>query len=83
MRYDMTYTGRRYTKSSNQESEFEMVLNPYLLGKLTIDKQTGWKKFMLNIKFSAENLFNVNYQNILWRPMPGRFYSVSTGLKYN
>ena len=83
VRYDLNAVGKRYTKSSNQESDFEKVLNPYMLGKITIDKQTDLNKFRLNFKFTAENLFDVNYQNILWRPMPGRFYGISIGIKYN
>ena len=83
VRYDMNFVGRRYTKSSNQESDFEKVLNPYMLGRITIDHQTEWNRFRLNTRFIAENLFNVNYQNILWRPMPGRVYSISAGIKYN
>lgn len=83
LRYDMNLTGRRYTSSSNQESDFEKVLSPFILGKITFDSQTDWNRFRLNIKITADNLFNTDYQNILWRPMPGRFYNLSLGIKYN
>jgi iron complex outermembrane receptor protein len=83
VRYDMTFTGKRYTKSSNQESDFEKVLNPYMLGKVTVDHRIDWNKFRLNTKLVVENIFNTTYQSILWRPMPGRFYSISIGIRYN
>jgi iron complex outermembrane receptor protein len=75
--------GKRYTKSSNQESDFEQVLNPYLLAKVTAERQFHWEELQLRLKFSADNLFNQNYQSILWRPMPGRYYTVSLAFKFN
>ena len=79
LKYDLNYTGKRYTKSSNIESYFEQVLNPYWLSKVVIDKQVEWNNYTLNLKFTVENIFDNNYQSILWRPMPGRFYSFSLG----
>jgi len=77
LKYDLNYTGKRYTKSSNIETYFEQVLNPYWLSKVVIDKQMEWSNYTLNLKFAVENIFDNNYQSILWRPMPGRFYSLS------
>lgn len=82
VKYDLNGVGKRFTKSSNQESDFEQVLNPYFLSKLTLDKQAEWDKFTFNMKFTADNLYNQNYQSILWRPMPGRFYTFSIAIKY-
>ncbi len=82
IRFDINGVGKRYTKSSNQESDFEQVLNPYLLGKFAAEKQMSWNKFQARLKLAVDNVFNQHYQSILWRPMPGRFYTLTLALKY-
>ena len=82
LKYDLEYIGKRYTNSSNEESEYERVLNPYWLSKVSFSKLMESKSFRLNLKFTVENLFDEDYQSILWRPMPGRYYSFSVGLNY-
>lgn len=82
-KFDINSVGKRYTKSSNQESDFEQVLNPYFLGKVTAEKQIIWNEYKLGLKLAVDNLFDQNYQSILWRPMPGRFYSLTLAFKYN
>jgi len=82
LKYDLAYIGKRYTNSGNEESEFERVLNPYWLSKISLDKFMELNSFRINLKFTAGNLFNEDYQSILWRPAPGRFYSFSIGLNY-
>lgn len=82
LKYDLNGIGKRFTRSSNQESDFEQVLNPYWLSRLSFGKQVLWKDFSLNLKCAVENLFDLNYQSILWRPMPGRFYTFSVAFKY-
>ena len=81
-KYDLEYTGKRYTSSNNEESEYERVLNPYWLSKISLDKMVELNALKINLKFTVENLFNEEYQSILWRPMPGRYYSFSVGLSY-
>ncbi len=39
VKYDFEFIGKRYTKSSNLESDFERVLNPYWLSKISLDKR--------------------------------------------
>ncbi len=82
IKYDLEYIGRRYTKSSNNESDFERVLTPYWLSKVSVDKHFDFDVFQVQLKCTVENLFNEDYQSILWRPMPGRFYTFSIGLNY-
>ncbi len=82
LKYDINYTGKRFTKSSNQESGYERVLNPYWLSKISAGKQFDFNAVRLNFKFTVENLFNENFQSILWRPMPGRYYNFSVALNY-
>lgn len=72
---NMEYTGLRYTTSSNQISAYGKHLEPYALAHSELGyafAYKGWKAlFALNI----HNIFNTNYMSILWRPMPGRYYS--------
>jgi outer membrane cobalamin receptor len=82
VKYDLEYIGKRYTKSSNLESDFERVLNPYWLSKISVDKRLDFNAFQMHLKCTVENLFNQEYQSILWRPMPGRFYTFTIALNY-
>jgi len=82
IKYDLNYVGKRFTRSSNRESDYERILNPYWLSKMALDKQIAWNKFTINLKFTVENLLNESYQSILWRPMPGRSYSLSMALNF-
>lgn len=83
VKFDLHGVGKRYTKSSNQESAFEQVLNPYWLGKLTAGKQINYNDVQAYLRLSVENIFNQSYQSILWRPMPGRYYTMSVALKFD
>jgi outer membrane cobalamin receptor len=82
IKFDVNGVGKRYTKSSNRESDFEQILNPYVLGKLTASKQVSWNDLQLDFKLAIDNLFDQTYQSILWRPMPGRFYSLTAAFKF-
>ncbi|MFW5822467.1 MAG: TonB-dependent receptor plug domain-containing protein [Tangfeifania sp.] len=82
LRYDVNFVGRRFTKSSNTESDYERILNPYWLSKVTFEKQVNVQDLTFNLKFTANNLFDETYQSILWRPMPGRFYSFSAAINF-
>ena len=73
----LNYTGLRYTNSSNVMSDYENILNPYMLTNISIGKKLEMKKFGIDLKFRIENLLNVDYQAVLWRPMPGRNYSLT------
>jgi outer membrane cobalamin receptor len=77
------YTGRRYTQSSNEWNYYESVLNPFWLASLTVERT--WdisQQLLLYTQIKADNLLDAGYQQILWRPMPGRHYSISLALKW-
>ncbi len=74
LRGSLRYTGRRYTESSNEESFFECVLNPFWLSSLAIQKKIPVTFADVRLKWRVENLLDANYQQVLWRPMPGRHY---------
>ncbi len=82
LKYDLNGVGKRYIKSDNVESDFEQVLNPYWLSRLSVGRQIEIKNIQAELKLITENLFNQNYQSILWRPMPGRHYTFSVAIKY-
>ena len=80
---NLSYTGKRYTQSSNAWSFYESVLNPFWLTTLSAEK--SWQispGLTMNTQVKALNLLNVNYQQILWRPMPGRHYTLTMALKW-
>lgn len=76
------YTGKRYTTSSNNESAFEEVLNPYWLVHVTMGKKFLMKWFSADASMRIENILDTDYMAILWRPMPGRYYSFNLQLEW-
>lgn len=75
-------TGRRYTSSSNQESDYELILTAFSLSKLDLGYLYEWKNLHARLGLRIENLFDVDYMMILWRPMPGRYYAVNLQIKW-
>jgi iron complex outermembrane receptor protein len=67
-----SYTGYRYTSTDNLE-----YLPEYAIAKASIGNTVSFKKTELSIGISCTNIFDVQYQSVLWRAMPGRSYSVS------
>lgn len=76
------FTGKRYTSSNNVESDFEKVLNPYWLINISFGKRFNWKQFQIDAALNVENLANTDYMAVLWRPMPGRYYSLTLQFYY-
>ncbi|NPA68818.1 MAG: TonB-dependent receptor plug domain-containing protein [Chlorobi bacterium] len=75
LRWSHIYTGKRYTDSSNEE--YRHTLPAYYLENLSAGKKIKKEKITTDIEFKIENLLNENYQEILWRAMPGRQYFLS------
>ena len=80
LNYSLILTGKRYTQSSNEESHFETVLNPYALNHVLFGKEIVLSRMKTTIQFGIYNIFNKSYQVILARPMPGRYYSINLGV---
>ena len=80
LNYSLILTGKRYTQSSNEESHFETVLNPYALNHVLFGKEIILSRMKTTIQFGIYNIFNKSYQVILARPMPGRYYSINLGV---
>ena len=69
--YTIEVTGRRST-SYNAQEFFAYDLPSYVLHHVTLGKQL--KK--LRIELRCNNLTDKDYQNVIWRAMPGRSFEV-------
>lgn len=70
---EFRYTGRRYTTSSNEVTDWESVLNPYSLLDMELGRLVYFQDHRLAFSLKVKNLFNTDYMMVLWRPMPGRY----------
>lgn len=68
--YTWGLTGQRFTTSSNQATRHTLPM--YDLHNITIGKTFKY----VDLQFKVENLFNKDYQAILWRAMPQRNYTL-------
>lgn len=82
LKINAPFTGKRYTSSNNEESDYEKVLNSYWLVNLNMGKTFDLKPFRADVTAGIENLMNADYMAVLWRPMPGRYYSLTIQLGY-
>ncbi len=74
--YKWNYTERRYITTDNST-----WLPSYHLNALHLNKGFGiGKNQALELSVDVQNLFDVDYQAVAWRPLPGRHYEV--GLKW-
>ena len=74
--YHQVYTGRRYVLVDNSK-----YLDEYSLGNLKLFKTFNFKKRELQFQVGVNNIWNVEYQAIWYRPMPGRSCNVTVVLK--
>ena len=75
--YTFEFTGRRST-SYNEQEFFAYDLPAYMLHHIALGKQL--KKFRIELR--CNNLFDVDYQNVIWRAMPGRSFEVMGEFRY-
>ena len=76
------FTGKRYTTSNNEESPYEKVLNPYWLVNTTLGKRFEGRSLRADASLGIENLTDTDHMAILYRPMPGRYYSLTIQLQF-
>jgi outer membrane cobalamin receptor len=76
LQWSTSYTGRRST-SLNQHQSFTAVLPAYTLHQLSIGRQLVSSFGSFTLDFRIQNIFNKDYQAVLWRPMPGRHFEGS------
>ena len=72
------YTGERFTTSSNEETRHS--LPAYWLHNLSVKKEIIFLTKKITAMLEVENLFNTQYQAILWRAMPGTNFSFTLRL---
>jgi outer membrane cobalamin receptor len=70
--YNFMYTSRRYTGTDN-----ETYMPGYNLSNIFLGKNMHLKNFVLSLQLEINNLFDLDYQSIANRPMPGRNYAIA------
>ena len=70
--YNFVFTSRRYTSTDN-----ETYMPGYNLSNIFLGKSIVLNKFVLSLQLDINNLFDLDYQSIANRPMPGRNYAVT------
>ena len=73
--YTLEATGRRSTSYADVET---FPLQAYYLHHIAVGKQI--KKFRVELR--CNNLTDKEYQNVIWRAMPGRSFEVMVNYKY-
>ena len=74
--YVFSYVSERYTSS-----DYSSFMPGYYLSNIIFGKNFHMKKFILSLQLHLNNLFDLDYQSIADRPMPGRNYALT--LKFN
>lgn len=75
IRFSHVYTGERFTSSSNEDIRHR--LPAYNIEDLTVGKKINIKNIKADIQIKIKNLLNADYQEILWRAVPGRQFFIS------
>ena len=73
--YTLEATGLRNTSYADF---YAFDLPAYVLHHLAVGKE--WKRIRLELR--CNNLTDKNYQNVLWRAMPGRSFEVMVNYRY-
>ena len=70
------FTGKRNT-SLDEQNSFSNVLPYYSLNNVNFGKKLEFKKTDITVDIKVNNIFNVQYQAVLWRAMPGINFEIS------
>ena len=70
--FDVNFTDKRFTNSSNNS----FILPFFWIANNSISKNFNISNFKFKIEFNVNNIFNIQYQAILFRPMPGRNFGL-------
>ena len=73
--YTLEVTGIR---STSYADFYAFDLPSYVLHHVALGKQ--WNKFRLELR--CNNITDKDYQNVLWRPMPGRSFEIMANYRY-
>ena len=72
--YNLQYVGKVFITTSNTQS-----LDDYLLSDISLGRRLC--KDFIDLNFKVNNLFDVGYQSVAFRPMPGRNYVFQINFK--
>jgi outer membrane cobalamin receptor len=70
LKYNFLFVDKRYTSTDNQN-----YMPAYSLSNIILGKNIGLKDFILSLQIQINNLFNLDYQSVASRPMPGINYA--------
>lgn len=78
--YMHSYLGYRYTSTDNKE-----FIPEYDIARLSVGKTIAFKRIDIALGAFCNNLYNEEYQSVLWHAMPGRSFgfSLKLNLKQN
>ncbi len=71
-RYNLMFVGKRYTSTDNL-----FYMPAYNLSNIILGKNINLRNICLTLQVEIKNLFNLDYQSIKSRPMPGINYAVT------
>ncbi|MCD6346445.1 MAG: TonB-dependent receptor plug domain-containing protein [Bacteroidales bacterium] len=75
LNYSYSFTSERLT-STHEEQSFHR-LPAYSLHNITLGRSLLLRKTKTDLRLQMHNLFNADYQTILWRAMPRRYFTLS------
>lgn len=76
--YIHTYTGNVFTSKDNST-----YLQGYQLGNLFFNKKINIHQIQFNLNAKIYNIWNKNYQVVLWQPMPMRYFQIGASISFN
>ena len=77
LHYNLYFVSDRYTGKDNAE-----IMPGYSISNLIFGRNIDIRHFLLSLQFDLNNLFNLDYQSIESRPMPGRNFLFTIKLSY-
>jgi len=76
-KYNFLFIGKRFTSSDNS-----YYMPAYSLSNIIFGKNIGLNNFILSLQVQINNLFNIDYQSVASRPMPGINYAFTLKLSF-
>lgn len=75
--YSHQYTGKVFILADHSAD-----LPAFQIGDLQLGRSFSTKKWQGKIQFSIRNIWNENYQTVVSRPMPGRYYELQMSINF-
>ncbi len=80
LRWNISYTGERATTLDAKKNEINM-LPGYWLNHITVGRTFQIRKLDLEARIKMYNVFDVDYQAVVYRAMPGRYADLTVKIK--